>query len=130
MEQAKQKKQPASTTHARPSTRQETHEKPTTGQEQFHEHPTARQEKSHNRETIVQTSNRKSQQVKQERPILRHTFCTNYANLGMNPKALQYIMGHANITMTLNYYAHATFDSAMAEVERLEKRKQQERLVA
>lgn len=38
--------------------------------------------------------------------ILRHTFCTRLANAGMNPKALQYIMGHANITMTLNYYAH------------------------
>src|SRR5699024_12653029 len=44
--------------------------------------------------------------------ILRHTFCTNYANEGMNTKALQYIMGHANITMTVNYYAHATYDSA------------------
>ena len=29
--------------------------------------------------------------------ILRHTFCTRLANAGMNPKALQYIMGHANI---------------------------------
>ena len=47
--------------------------------------------------------------------ILRHTFCTRLANPGMNPKALQYIMGHANITMTLNYYAHATYDSAKAE---------------
>ncbi|ETJ10049.1 MAG: hypothetical protein Q608_EFC00037G0001, partial [Enterococcus faecalis DORA_14] len=28
------------------------------------------------------------------------------------------------------YYAHATFDSAMAEMNRLEKKKQQERLVA
>ena len=46
---------------------------------------------------------------------LRHTFCTNMANAGMNPKALQYLMGHANITMTLNYYAHATFDSAQAK---------------
>lgn len=62
--------------------------------------------------------------------ILRHTFCTNYANKGMNPKALQYIMGHANITMTLDSYAHATFDSAMAEVEHLEKRKQQEQSAA
>ncbi|EFG39193.1 transposase transposon [Staphylococcus aureus A9754] len=62
--------------------------------------------------------------------ILRHTFCTNYANAGMNPKALQYIMGHANINMTLNYYAHAPFDSAVSELERLEKRKQQERVVA
>ena len=51
--------------------------------------------------------------------ILRHTFCTRLANAGMNPKALQYIMGHANITMTLNYYAYATCDSAKAEMERL-----------
>lgn len=50
---------------------------------------------------------------------LRHTFCTNLANAGMNPKALQYIMGHSNITMTLNYYTHATCDSARAEMERL-----------
>ena len=50
---------------------------------------------------------------------LRHTFCTNMANAGMNPKALQYIMGHSNITMTLNYYAHATFDSAKAELLRI-----------
>ena len=51
--------------------------------------------------------------------VLRHTFCTNLANAGINPKALQYIMGHANITMTLNYYAHASFDSARAEMKRL-----------
>ena len=50
---------------------------------------------------------------------LRHTFCTNMANAVMNPKALQYLMGHANIIMTLNYYAHATFDSAQAEFFRL-----------
>lgn len=50
---------------------------------------------------------------------LRHTFCTNLANAGMNPNALQYIMGHSNINMTLNYYAHATSDSALAEMERL-----------
>lgn len=50
---------------------------------------------------------------------LRHTYCTNMANKGMNPNILQYIMGHANITMTLGYYAHGTFDSAKAEIERL-----------
>ncbi len=50
---------------------------------------------------------------------LRHTFCTNMANAGMNPKALQYIMGHSNIAMTLDYYAHASFASAKAEMERL-----------
>lgn len=51
---------------------------------------------------------------------MRHTFCTRMANAGMNPKALQYIMGHANIVMTLNYYAHATFHSAHEEMERLQ----------
>lgn len=51
---------------------------------------------------------------------MRHTFCTKKANAGMNPKALQYIMGHANIVMTLNYYAHANFDSAKAEMDRLD----------
>ena len=51
---------------------------------------------------------------------MRHTFCTKMANAGMNPKALQYIMGHANIVMTLNYYAHATFNSAKAEMDRLD----------
>lgn len=51
--------------------------------------------------------------------VLRHTFCTNMANAGMNPKALQYIMGHKNIEMTLNYYAHATYNSAKEEMERL-----------
>ena len=41
----------------------------------------------------------------------------------MNPKALQYIMGHANIIMTLGYYAHASFESAKAEMERIEAEK-------
>ena len=50
---------------------------------------------------------------------LRHTFCTNLANAGMNPKALQYIMGHSNITMTLGYYAHVSFDSVKVEMERV-----------
>lgn len=49
----------------------------------------------------------------------RHTFCTNMANKGMNPNTLQYIMGHSNITMTLNYYAHVSYASAKAEMDRL-----------
>lgn len=53
-----------------------------------------------------------------------------YQTINNYKRSLQYIMGHANIAMTLNYYAHATFDSAMAEMKRLNKEKQQERLVA
>jgi len=51
--------------------------------------------------------------------VFRHTFCTNFANAGMNPKALQYIMGHSNVGMTLNYYSHATATSAKAEMDKL-----------
>ena len=61
---------------------------------------------------------------------MRHTFCTRMANAGMNPKALQYIMGHANIVMTLNYYAHATCNSAQAEMERLEAAKEETAVAA
>ena len=50
---------------------------------------------------------------------MRHTFCTRLAQAGMNPKDLQYIMGHSNITMTLNYYAHADYASAKAAMDRL-----------
>ncbi len=49
----------------------------------------------------------------------RHTFCTNLANKGMNPNTLQYLMGHANITMTLGYNAHGSSVYAKAEMERL-----------
>lgn len=49
----------------------------------------------------------------------RHTFCTRLADAGMNPKALQYIMGHSSINMTLDYYAHATYASAVSEMRRL-----------
>ena len=50
---------------------------------------------------------------------LRHTFCKKMANKGMTPNTLQYIMGHSDISMTLNYYAHGSFGSAKAEMERI-----------
>ena len=50
---------------------------------------------------------------------LRHTFCTRLANKNMNPKDLQYIMGHSNISITMNWYAHASIDTAKSEVQRL-----------
>lgn len=51
--------------------------------------------------------------------ILRHTFCTCLANKNMNPKSLQYIMGHSNINITLNLYAHASIDGVKTELLRL-----------
>ena len=48
--------------------------------------------------------------------ILCHTFCSRLANRNMNPKSLQYIMGHSNISITLNLYAHASAESVKAEL--------------
>ena len=50
---------------------------------------------------------------------LRHTFCTRMANSGMKPKALQYIMGHYSITLTLDYYADSDGEAAAAEMKRV-----------
>lgn len=51
--------------------------------------------------------------------MLRHTFCSRMANRNMSPKALQYIMGHADISITLNLYTHVTMDGIKAEMARL-----------
>lgn len=48
--------------------------------------------------------------------ILRHTFCTRLANKNMNPKILQYIMGHSNINITMNLYAHASIEGVKSEM--------------
>ena len=51
--------------------------------------------------------------------VCRHTFCSNMAKSGMNPKTLQYIMGHADISITLDTYTHVKFDDAKAEFGRV-----------
>lgn len=38
--------------------------------------------------------------------ILRHMFCINLFRLGLNPKAIQKIMGYANTSTTLDTYTH------------------------
>ena len=41
------------------------------------------------------------------------------AKSGMNPKTLQYIMGHADISVTLNTYTHIDFEDAQSEMKRV-----------
>ena len=53
--------------------------------------------------------------------VCRHTFCSNMAKSGMNPKTLQYIMGHSDISVTLNVYTHVQFDDSQAELLRVAK---------
>ena len=58
----------------------------------------------------------KAQMPKVTPHVCRHTFCSNMAKSGMNPKTLQYIMGHSEIGVTLNVYTHIGFEDAMAEM--------------
>ena len=51
--------------------------------------------------------------------VFRHTFCTNMANAGMDIKALQYVMGHSDASITLNVYTHASYDHAAEQMAKL-----------
>lgn len=51
--------------------------------------------------------------------VCRHTYCSNMARSGMNPKTLQYLMGHSDIGVTLNTYTHLGLDDAKEEIRRI-----------
>lgn len=52
--------------------------------------------------------------------VCRHTYCSNMAKSGMNPKTLQYLMGHSDIGVTLNTYTHLGLEDATDELRRME----------
>ena len=52
---------------------------------------------------------------------LRHTFATRCIESGMKPKTLQKILGHANISMTMDLYVHVTEDEKAKEMQKFEK---------
>ena len=56
--------------------------------------------------------------------VCRHTYCSNQARAGMNPKTLQYLMGHSEIGVTMNTYTHLGLDDAKDEMIRLEELEQ------
>ena len=53
--------------------------------------------------------------------VFRHAYCSNQANAEMNPKTLQYLMGHSDIFITMNVYTHISFDDAEEELKRMEE---------
>ena len=53
--------------------------------------------------------------------VLRHTYCTRCIAAGMDVKSVQYLMGHANATTTLNIYADTVFDRVVENMELLER---------
>ena len=64
--------------------------------------------------------------------VCRRTYCSNMAKSGMNPKTLQYLMGHSDIGVMLNTYIHLGLEDAVDElkwVEELENaRKEMEKI--
>ncbi len=62
---------------------------------------------------------------KEEMPLItphvcRHTYCSHMASAGINPKHLQYLMGHSDIGVTLNTYTHTDIANVEKEVEQLQ----------
>lgn len=53
--------------------------------------------------------------------VLRHTYCTNLANLGIGIKDLQYLMGHSDAGVTMNVYTHASYDHAEESLRKILK---------
>jgi len=53
--------------------------------------------------------------------ILRHTGCTRMSEAGIDPKVLQYIMGHRKISVTMEVYNHVSEERNRMEIKKLEK---------
>lgn len=47
---------------------------------------------------------------------LLHSFTGLWLTSGMNPKTLQYLMWHSDISVTLNVYTHVNIDDTKAEI--------------
>ena len=52
--------------------------------------------------------------------VLRHTMATRCIEGNMRPKTLQVILGHSNISITMNLYVHVTEDEKVKELEKIE----------
>ncbi len=52
--------------------------------------------------------------------VLRHTYATRAIERGVNPKALQKLLGHASLQVTMDTYVHVTDDSKRLAVRQFE----------
>lgn len=51
---------------------------------------------------------------------LRHTYCTELRDKGIDIRTAQYLMGHSDIKMTANVYTHADESTAISVAEKLQ----------
>lgn len=52
--------------------------------------------------------------------VCRHTYCSHMASSGINPKYLQYLMGHSDIGVTYNTYTHVRLEDIVKETKKIE----------
>ncbi len=52
---------------------------------------------------------------------IRHTFATRALELGVDIKTLSEILGHSNVTITLNTYAHSLMEQKKIAIDKLNK---------
>ena len=52
---------------------------------------------------------------------LRHTYTTNLLASGAKPKDVQELLGHSDVSTTMNIYAHATRESKKSSAKLLDK---------
>ena len=50
---------------------------------------------------------------------LRHTFATRAFEYGMMPKTVQEILGHSNLSITMDLYTHVTNDTKIKEMKKI-----------
>lgn len=70
---------------------------------------------------LAETENRSPVLLPRFSPhVLRHTFCTRMCENEPNIKVIQEVMGHGDISITMNVYAHATKESKELSFRALE----------
>ena len=52
---------------------------------------------------------------------LRHTFTSNLLSNGAAPKDVHELLGHADVSTTMNIYAHSTREAKRSSVRLLDK---------
>ena len=57
---------------------------------------------------------------KEELPLITPHVCSHMASAGINPKHLQYLMGHSDLSVTMNTYTHAEYENVEKELKQLQ----------
>ncbi len=72
-----------------------------------------------NEAILAMQGNQKPREIRDFRPhTLRHTFATRCFEKKMEPKVVQQLMGHSNISVTLNIYTHVLDQKMNEEIDK------------